>query len=222
MWFRRKQPVSAPFDASLLPEDHPGTLEHMISEGVMLAEYAGRMALKNHIVVGALTEPKPYTPERYRDPARAVLADLVRMAEASASLAEGQREAAAKRQGASQHEHDYRARDTANLRRREDVNAAVAAHLAAMRDDREYLARFIERAREDAWADVGEAITARLDQEWPSLPEHPEADVVYDTADSDRRRNRRMRRLRRDVARLVKRGERVGVREALREWDPAE
>jgi hypothetical protein len=230
MWFRWRHPVSAPVDApapEVAPEaaavapdvspaevpadaggssapslgDHPGTLEHLISEGVLLAEYAGRMALKNHIVVGVLTGSEPYDPGRYCDPARAVLSDLVGMANASASLAVDQREAAETRKGASQHEHDYRSRDAENLRRREAVHTAVAAQLRQVRDDPDYLDAFIERARQDAWSDIGAAIKARLDQYWPSLETHGDP---YEARDAERSKQKRLRILRRDLAAMAR------------------
>ena len=205
MWFQRKQPDLAAFDVSSLPDSHPGTFEHLVSEGVLLAEFAGRMALKNHIVVGVLTGSGPYDAKRYCDPARSVIADLVRTARASASLAVNQREASADRQGASQHEHDYRLRDAENLRRRESVNTAVAERLVEMSDNPDYLDAFVERAREDAWADIGAAIIARLDQQWPSLQNQWDDDLRGDgRRDNERSRRKALRQLRRDLDRMLR------------------
>ena len=199
MWFRRKHRVPAkPFDFSTLPIPEPAALEDMVSEGVMLAQFAARMALKNQIVIGALAESVPYHPEYYAAAARAVLNEVIRESEASAHLAERKRAVAAGRSGVGEHQHDYRSSDTANLRRREDVNLAVADRLAALRDDDDYVARLVERARDDAWADIGLAITARLDRDWPAL-------AVSDTdPDYGARRDKRMRQLRRDVAQLAR------------------
>ncbi len=192
-------------DYSLLPESHPGTFEHLVSEGVLLAEFAGRMALKNVIVVGVLTQPGPFDPQRYCDPARAVIGDLIRTAEASASLAVEQRAAAADRQGASQHEHDYRLRDAENLRRRESVNSAVAVQLAEISDNPGYLDAFIERARQDAWADIGKAIIARLDQQWPAPPSPSDDDLAgYGQRDTERSRRKALRQLRKDLDKMLR------------------
>lgn len=168
----------------------------MVSEGVMLAEFAARMALKNQIVIGALAESIPYHPDYYADAARAVLTEVIRESEGSAQLAEQKRVVAAGRSGVGQHQHDYRSSDTENLRRREDVNLAVADRLAALRDDGDYVARLVERARDDAWADIGQAITARLDRDWATF-------TIADTdADYWQQRDKRMRQLRREVAHL--------------------
>jgi hypothetical protein len=199
MWFRRNHRVPAkPFDFSSLPIPEPAALEDMVSEGVMLAEFAARMALKNQIVIGALAESVPYHPDYYAESARAVLNEVIHESQGSAQLAERKREVAAGRGGVGEHQHDYRSSDTENLRRREDVNLAVADRLAALRDDDDYVARLVERARDDAWADIGQAITARLDRDWPAF-------TVSDTeADYGLRRDKRMRQLRREVAQLVR------------------
>ncbi|WP_345069705.1 asparagine synthase [Leifsonia kafniensis] len=170
----------------------------MVSEGVMLAEFAARMALKNQIVIGALAESLSYDPEYYAESARAVLTEVIRESEGSAQLAEHKREVAAGRGGVGEHQHDYRAGDTANLRRREDVNLAVADRLAALRDDDDYVARLVARARDDAWGDIGQAITARLDRELQAF--------TLTDADADywNRRDKRMRQLRREVAQLAR------------------
>ncbi|HYI16797.1 MAG TPA: hypothetical protein VEX37_15475 [Thermomicrobiales bacterium] len=205
MWFQRKQSESDTLDYLLLPESHPGTFEHLVSEGVLLSEYAGRMALKNHIVVGVLTQPEPFDPKRYCEPAQRVIADLIRTAEASASLAVEQREASADRQGASQHEHDYRLRDAENLRRREQVNLAVAAQLAEISDNPGYLDAFVERARQDAWADIGTAIIARLDQQWPSPPGSSDDGLQgYSQRDTERSRRKALRQLRKDLDKMMR------------------
>lgn len=204
MWFQRKQSESDTLDYLLLPESHPGTFEHLVSEGVLLAEFAGRMALKNHIVVGVLTQSEPFDPQRYCAPAQKVISDLIRTAEASASLAVDQREAAADRQGASQHEHDYRLRDAENLRRREQVNRAVAAQLAQISENPGYLDAFVERARQDAWSDIGTAITARLDQQWPTVSREFDEDDARGQRDTERSRRKALRQLRRDLDKMLR------------------
>jgi hypothetical protein len=201
MWFRRKHRVPAkPFDFSTLPIPEPAALEDMVSEGVMLAEFAARMALKNQIVIGALADSLQYDPEYYAESARTVLTEVIRESEGSAQLAEEKREVASGRSGVGQHQHDYRSSDTDNLRRREDVNLAVADRLVALRDDNDYVARLVERARDDAWGDIGQAITARLDRDW----------TIFSLASADddygQRRDRRMRQLRRELAQLAREG----------------
>jgi hypothetical protein len=205
MKFRRKKRKSAPpepFDYTLLPDPEPAALEDQVSEGMMLAQFAGRMALKNQIVIGTLTDPAPYDAARYTDAARAVLEEQAVESDESARLAEEERRTATGRQGVGQHQHDYRESDTANLLRRHRVHTTVAERLRAMEEDPDYLAGFIERARDDAWGDIAGAITARLDREWPVFAGVSGA-AAGEPDDTPRKQQKRTRQLQKDLARLV-------------------
>lgn len=125
-WFRRRRPKFKPFDRAALPEVQPPSVEEMIDEGVMLAESAGRMTLRNRFVVEALRGEERYDDDRAAAAAREVLYELVQQADATAELSAEDRETAAKREGKAKHQHDYRRADTGNLRRREKVYTSVA------------------------------------------------------------------------------------------------
>jgi hypothetical protein len=206
MKFGRKKRETAPpepFDYSLLPDPEPAALEDQVSEGMMLAQFAARMALKNQIVIGTLTDPAPYNTERYADAARSVLEEQALESDESARLAEDERMTATGREGVGQHQHDYRESDTANLLRRQRVHTTVAERLRAMKDDPEYLGGFIERARDDAWGDIAGAITARLDQEWPAITGGRNGEIgEFD--DSPRKQRQRTRQLQKDLAKLAR------------------
>jgi hypothetical protein len=65
-WFRRRRRLGMrPFDESKLPSPKPPSVADATSDGLMLAEYAGRMKLKNAVIVGVLTRPDPYDPAEY-------------------------------------------------------------------------------------------------------------------------------------------------------------
>ena len=57
IWRRRKRKRFAPFDRAALPEVAPLTFEETFAEGLLVAESAGRMALKNRM-------QRPITPEQ--------------------------------------------------------------------------------------------------------------------------------------------------------------
>lgn len=162
----------------------------------MLAEFAGRMSLKNQIIIGALADSRPYDAVRYADDAQEVLSDLARASEESAALAEKELKMAAGRAGKGRHQHDYRESDLTNLRRRVNLHAAVAERVTELINDTAYLDDFVHRARDDAWAEISTAIAARLDREWPP--------VVYEpaTPETEHSLRERKRKLRRDLAKL--------------------
>lgn len=174
-WRRREPRVRmAPFDRSRLPEVAPATFEEMLEEGLLMAESAARMALKNRLIVDALRADEPYSDERAADRARGVLYELVQEADEAAEHVAEEREVAAKREGRSQHQHDYHRDDLLNLRRREKVHAAIAKELWTRRSDDAYISGLVERARDDAWHELGTAIEQELDRRWPRYDEEPD------------------------------------------------
>ena len=173
-WLRRRRRFKlAPFDRSALPAVEPASFEDMRDEGLLMAESAGRMRLKNRFIVDALRGDERYTGERAAASARDVLRDLVAEENEAAERVASERETASRREGRSQHQHDYHRGDALNLRRREQVYAAVAKQLWTLRDDEAYLAAFAERAREAAWDEVAAALEQELDRRWPRFDEEP-------------------------------------------------
>lgn len=182
-----------PFDASMLPERTPLSFEGAVEEGLMLAEYASRMRVKNRIVVGALTEPEAFEPSSYLDDARSVLASLSAESTLAAERLARELRAAQQMYGSAEHAHDYQSADASNLKRREAVALALAKRLGERRNDDEYLLGLVEHAREDAWHDVARAVEDSLDR----------SNIVVD-ADYEREREQRMALLiSEDLARLA-------------------
>lgn len=174
-WRRRRERLKmAPFDRSALPRPKEPTFDEMLEEALLMAESAGRMALKNRLIVAALRGEEPYSDAKAAGLARAVLYELVQEADEESERLAAERETAAKRDGRSQHQHDYHRDDLINLRRREKVHAAVAKQLWSRRSDDAYIAAFVERARDDAWHELGTAIEQELDRRWPRFDEEPD------------------------------------------------
>jgi hypothetical protein len=129
----------------------------------MLAEYASRMSVKNDIEIGALTGETGYDRQRYRDAARAA---LIALAEESGEAAERigrQRRWAAYLHGHAEHIHDYHPVDDVNLERREELSMVLADALRERASGDEYLDTLVERARQDAWAEIAAQIEGTLD-----------------------------------------------------------
>ena len=143
-WWRRKRKRFAPFDRAALPEVEPLTFEESFAEGLLVAEAAGRMALKNRIIVMALRGDEPFDATRAAAAAREVIHELVQELDEVAEWSAAERESASQREGRSAHQHDYHRADAWNLRLRERINAAVAGRLTELRGDDAYLAEFAD------------------------------------------------------------------------------
>ncbi|MEJ3406132.1 hypothetical protein WDJ51_15460 [Rathayibacter sp. YIM 133350] len=193
--FGRRRRKMQRFDASALPEPEPLSIKDTSEEGILVAEYAARMQLKNRVIVAALTSDHVFADEHFVDDATDVLTRLIdEMVDAAAQVAQ-ERADAAEKPGRGVDMHDYHRADLENLHLRERTYRAVADGLRSRRDDPAQVAAFIRSAREDAWSDIAGEIGARLDLQRP-----PSAlDARY-----QRTREQRMRLVKNvDLARLA-------------------
>jgi hypothetical protein len=185
VWFRRRRKVALkPFDESALPEREPVTLEEATGEGLMLADYASRMTVKNRIEVAVLTDDESYDAEQYVETAKEAIDALAQESEIAADRIAEERRWSETLMGDARHVHDYRVADRANLEFRLATSLALADRLRERRDDGAYVDDLIERARGDAWREISAAIEGVLDRR--NIP----VDAVY-----ERERGERMRRL---------------------------
>jgi hypothetical protein len=164
-WFRKRatKPSMRPFDENALVSPEPASLDQSVEEGMLLADYATRMAVKNHIVIDTIQEGNDFDPTRHTDQAAEMLRELAdEQDQVSARSAEAWL-AVAGRGGDALHPHDYRDVDAANLLRRDESATALANALRERADSEEELLAIVERARKDAWDEVGHAIEASLD-----------------------------------------------------------
>lgn len=133
-----------------------------VFEGIHIAEAACRMALKNRILVESLGEGHDFDPTSFIDEARETLLGLAQEAHDGAARVAEQRKSAWGLHTKSRGTHDYRDRDTGNLRRRGREYKRVAKELERRAADESELLRIIEQAREAAWDDVAANIASTL------------------------------------------------------------
>lgn len=172
-----------------------GRTAEAIAEGLQIAWAAARLTVKNIILVDTIARGEDFEPESVAESARGVLLALATEQEKAAELVHRQRRKAWGKYTEPVGTHDYRDRDTRNLRRREKQYAGVAKALRRMADDPEVVTELIEKARDAAWGDVEANLQRRLRVEGA----HPELDPDYETM-----REARMQALRLvDLAKLA-------------------
>ncbi len=166
-WFRRRAPKrtvrTRPFDEDALTAPPAPTLDQAVEEGMLLAEYATRMAVKNHIVVDTIQYGNDFDPQRHTGEAARILRELASEQGQAAGRIDEELAAATGVRGDATHPHDYRDVDLDNLGLRRSAALALAAQLREKADSPEQLLALVERGRQDAWDDVGTAIEAGLD-----------------------------------------------------------
>lgn len=165
VWFRRRRKVALkPFDESALPPREPLTLEEATDEGLMLADYANRMTVKNRIEVEVLNGDDSYAVEHYIGAAREAIEELAQQSEAAADRIAEERRWSETLVGDAEHVHDYRSADRSNLEFRLAAALALADKLRERKHDDAYVEDLIERARGDAWREISAAIEGVLDR----------------------------------------------------------
>ncbi|MFF0909358.1 asparagine synthase [Microbacterium enclense] len=166
-----------------------GRTKDAIAEGLSIATAAARLAVRNRILVETIARGGHYDNETFAEFARETLQSLADEQDQAADRVTAQRKRAWGRFSDSSGTHDYRDRDTRNLRRRAKQSRGVAKELRARAEDPAQVAALVADARIAAWGDVEANLTQRLDVEGMTADSDPE----YAT----------MRRARMDALRMV-------------------
>jgi hypothetical protein len=154
-----------------------GRTADAIEEGLSIASAAARLTVRNHILVEAISNGASYDPDRLAQFAHDTLVALADEQKDAATLARRQRRAAWGKYSDSNGTHDYRDRDTRNLRRRQRQYEGVAKELRRQAGDPEAVRELVEQARDAAWGDVESNLQRRLRVEGM----RPENDPDYET-----------------------------------------
>ncbi len=133
-----------------------------LDEGVLLAQHAATLQIRNRIEVATLGEGRDYAAADYEDAAREALELLAQEQEVVADRLAAERASVRFRFGPADSQHDYRRGDRKNLRLREQAARKLAARLRERAQDPAYCEALIESARGDAWRDVAGEIRRQL------------------------------------------------------------
>ncbi|MGO3886260.1 MAG: hypothetical protein ACTJHU_08185 [Mycetocola sp.] len=145
----------------------PATEDELVTEGVMIAGYAVRMAVKNQIIISALEHRDDFDGSRARETAVAELRELAAENRDSSARIESARLTASGQHGKPRHQHDYQMRDSIALSTRRAVYDSLAERLSALAEDNDYLTSMVDQAKQEAWSEVGATIEARLPDNTP-------------------------------------------------------
>lgn len=165
-----------------------GRTADAIAEGVSIASAAARLAVRNHILVETIAHDEPFDPERFAPFARETLIALADEQDSAADLAKRQWKKAWGKFTDPDGTHDYRDRDTRNLRKRHKQYRGVAKELRRRAADPTAVAELVEQSRDAAWGDVEANLQRRLAVEGA----HPELDPDYDTMRAARMQSLRL------------------------------
>jgi hypothetical protein len=149
MIFRRRRHDVGTYEA---PDESPeAPIDRVIEEGVLIAESSVRLMLRNRIVVGALRDRVDLDRD---DLARAAAAALLEVAD--------QEWESAQRLGFHPIDPFEDPEYSAERARRERLRRALSDALAARAEDADALAALVERARVEAWDEIGPYLETHL------------------------------------------------------------
>lgn len=151
-----------------------GRTKEAIAEGLSIATAAARLGVRNRILVQTIARGGQFDGEVFAEYARKILKALADEQDQAAERVTHQRKRAWGRFSDSSGTHDYRDRDTRNLRRRAKQSRGVAKELRVFADDPARVAGLVSDARNAAWGDVEANLTQRLDVEGMTADADPE------------------------------------------------
>jgi hypothetical protein len=140
----------------------PVSIERSVDEGVLIAEAAVTMDVKNFIILEALRDGKDFDLDAVQSQVRA---ELLELADENAENSNRLNELAVGVQtsrGVPGNSEGYEIDDHPTLTKRAVIHMMLGAELERLCEDDEFVAGLAERARVAAWSDVGNAIESRL------------------------------------------------------------
>lgn len=178
-WKKRKRKTGR---TRRLPRRVLAPVEEIVEQGLLVADVAVRMSVKNDIIMNAL--------KRHVDYDKAEIIEMVRSA--TEHLAQ-ERERDAEHIGrmigeinvsgrSTWSESDYSTSDNSTLKHRREVYAGVARELRERCEDEAYLAETAAKARDLAWAEIGDSLKERATHPYYSGGDNDE----YRSARDDR------------------------------------
>jgi hypothetical protein len=140
----------------------PISIERSVDEGVLIASAAVVMDVKNLIIVDAIREGSSFDIDTVIAAVRRELLDLADENESSANRVQQLSVDVQTRRGPRDNSEGYQVDDHPTLTKRGVIHVMLAAELERLSEDPAFLAELAERARLQAWAEVGGAIESRL------------------------------------------------------------
>lgn len=153
-------------DASI-DEPSPEILESIntsADDGFAMARLGAIMAIKNKILVQAITQPDAFDASIYLAPAREVITTLAVESLETASIVSADLKRARKLRGEAMSRNDYRRGDVNNLTIRLGSLEQVAQRLKDKLQDEKWLRVLITEAHGLAWAELSREMERNLDR----------------------------------------------------------
>ncbi len=162
-WFtRRKRGVRRP--PRRLPRRELAPVEDIVEQGLLVADVAVRMTVKNAIIMNALKRHVDYDEQQIVDMVREAVVEVVEERQHDAAHIRRVRGEIRDHGRSSWSDAEYGDGDSRTLRHREQVYEGVAEQLRQRAEDEEYLSATARRAHQAAWAEIGDSLKNRASE----------------------------------------------------------
>ena len=166
-WLKKRKRGSAR-PPRRLPRRVLAPVEEITEQGLLVADVAVRMTVKNAIIMNALKRHVDYDADQIIDMVRETTIDLAEERERDAKHISRMRGEIRDTGRSSWSESDYGNDDNRTLRHRQEVYEKVAEELRNRAADDAYLTAAAERAREMAWDEIGTSLADRAEHPYYS------------------------------------------------------
>ncbi|UOQ55846.1 asparagine synthase [Leucobacter allii] len=192
-WWKKRKRASRP--PRRLPRRVLAPVEEIVEQGMLVADVAVRMTVKNAIIMNALKKHVDYRESQIIEMVRAATEDLAGERERDAKHIARMRGEIRDTGRSSWSESDYGNDDNRTLRHRQEVYEGVARELRERAEDETYLRETAERARNLAWGEIGDSIGERAT--------HPYYSGGHDAAYREAREGRIQQLIEKDLTALI-------------------
>jgi len=138
-------------------------VEEIAEQGVMVADVAVRLTVKNAIIMNALAKRQDYSSARVAEMVRESLTELADEREDDADHLDSVAQQIDRFGRSGRRSSDYGVDDNRTLTHRRAVYRLVAEELRNRRGDENYVRVTAEHARQAAWKEIGESLKARAE-----------------------------------------------------------
>lgn len=163
-WFSKRKRTPRRTPSRRLPKRDLAPVEDIVEQGLLVADVAVRMTVKNEIIMNALKRRVDYDEQQIIDMVRAAVIEVADERENDANHIAHMRGEIRDHGRSAWSETEYGMGDSRTLRHREQVYTGVAAELRARATDEEYVRATAERAKASAWAEIGNSLKDRAEE----------------------------------------------------------
>ncbi|WP_427868558.1 asparagine synthase [Leucobacter luti] len=161
-WLKKgRRAKKKPRPVRRLPRRVLAPVEEIVEQGLLVADVAVRMSVKNAIIMNALKKHVAYDGDQIADMVQRATEELADERERDARHISRIRNEIRDTGRSSWSESDYGNDDNRTLRHRQEVYEGVAEELRKRAADETYLRETAERSRALAWHEIGDSLAER-------------------------------------------------------------